>query len=275
MAFKIRTSAPSTTNKYWKHTSAGGYNSCIHIANGSVLPNCVGYAWGRFYEILGSKPKLSRRNAEDWFGYTADGYKRGKTPKVGAVICWRKGKAGVNSDGAGHVAIVERVNSDGSILISESGYNSFRFRTRTLAKPYSIGSAYTFQGFIYNPAVDDKVVEEDGLWGQSVTRYTQIVLGCPAVDGFISNQLFSCKKYLPNMLAVSWEFQNIARGGSATIKALQKLVGEEQDGFMGINTVKALQRFLKKLGLYNGAIDGIAGKLTVIAWQKYLNMKLA
>ena len=120
-----------------------------------------------------------------------------------------------------------------------------------------------------------KVIEEDGLWGQSTTRFTQIVLGLPTVDGIVSNQLNSCKKYLPNMLAVSWEFQNIPRGGSATVKALQKLVGEERDGFMGINTVKALQRFLKKLGLYKGAIDGIAGEMTVIAWQKYLNMKLA
>ena len=120
-----------------------------------------------------------------------------------------------------------------------------------------------------------KIIEEDGLWGQSTTRFTQIVLGLSTVDGIVSNQLNSCKKYLPNMLAVSWEFQNIARGGSPTIKALQKLVGAEQDGYMGIETVKALQRFLKKLSLYNGAIDGIAGEMTVIAWQKYLNMKSA
>lgn len=123
--------------------------------------------------------------------------------------------------------------------------------------------------------VRNKVVEEDELWGQSTTRFTQIVLGLYTVDGIVSNQLNSCKKYLPNMLAVSWKFQNIPRGGSPTIKALQKLVGAEPDGYMGIETVKALQRFLKKLGLYDGAIDGIAGGLTVLGWQKYLNMKLA
>lgn len=128
---------------------------------------------------------------------------------------------------------------------------------------------------VEKPQEKQKVVEEDELWGQKTSRYTQVVLGMPTVDSIISNQLNSCKKYLPNMLAVSWEFQNIARGGSATIKALQELVGEEQDGYMGINTVKALQRFLKELGLYNGAIDGIAGGLTVLGWQKYLNMKLA
>ena len=120
-----------------------------------------------------------------------------------------------------------------------------------------------------------KAVEEDGLWGQGTTRHTQRILGCPTIDGIVSNQLNNCNKYLPNMLAVSWEFQNIARGGSATIKALQKLVGTEADGYMGKETVKALQRFLQKHGLYSGAIDGIAGAGTVTGWQKYINLKSA
>ena len=154
MKFKPRLSAPAATDIHWIHTSKGGLNSCILISGNSCLPNCVGYAWGRFYEILGKAPKLSRANAEMWFG-TKDGYKRGQTPKLGAVICWRKGKAGWASDGAGHVAIVEKVNDDGSIVISESGYKAFRFRTRVLRPPYAIGSAYVFQGFIYNPAVKD------------------------------------------------------------------------------------------------------------------------
>ena len=151
MTFKPRLTAPSTTDKNWIHTSAGGKNSCIKISGNSVLPNCVGYAYGRFMEILGSIPKLSRGNAEDWYGYS-DGYKRGKTPKLGAVICWAKGKTGNSADGAGHVAIVEQINSDGSIVISQSGYNSKRFWTSTIKKGYAL-SGYTFQGFIYNPAV--------------------------------------------------------------------------------------------------------------------------
>lgn len=155
MTFKPRLTAPSATDKHWLHTSKGGLNSCILISGKSCLPNCVGYAWGRFYEIMGKAPKLSRGNAEMWFGNTADGYKRGKTPKLGAVICWRKGKVGNYADGAGHVAIVEQIKADGSIVISESGYKAFRFRTRTLKPPYAIGGSYVFQGFIYNPAVKD------------------------------------------------------------------------------------------------------------------------
>ena len=148
--YKPRTSAPSANDKNYLHTSVGGYNSCIQISNGSCLPNCVGYSWGRWRELLGKTPKLSRGNAENWWGYK-DGYERGQTPKLGAVICWRKGKAGNQNDGAGHVAIVEQINADGSILCSESNYGGSRFNMRKLKAPYSLGSTYTFQGFIYLP----------------------------------------------------------------------------------------------------------------------------
>ena len=149
--FTPRTSAPSTTNKNYIHTSKGGYNKCILISGNSVLPNCVGYAWGRWREILGKSPKLSLNNAEVWYLNTADGYKRGSTPKVGAVICWRKGEAGNGNDGAGHVAIVEKIYSDGSILTSNSAYGGSRFYTKKMAKPYSLGGSYKLQGFIYFP----------------------------------------------------------------------------------------------------------------------------
>ena len=177
MTFKKRSTAPSSDSKYWKHTSAGGVNECILIKNGSVLPNCVGYAWGRFYEISGSRPKLSKSNAENWYGNTTDGYKRGKTPKVGAVICWSKGKVGNSSDGAGHVAIVEEVYSDGSILTSNSGYGSTRFYMKKIPKGYSL-SGCKFQGFIYNPAVSSSPVTKSNtseyVKGKEYTLLTNV-----------------------------------------------------------------------------------------------------
>ena len=155
MAYVARLKEPSTDNRYWIKTTKGGLNECILIKGNSCLPNCVGYAWGRWYELLGKKPKLSKGNAENWYNYN-DGYKRGKTPKLGAVICWRKGKAGNANDGAGHVAIVEQINADGSIVASESNYGGSRFNVRKLSKTFYLGKSYTFQGFIYLPEEEKK-----------------------------------------------------------------------------------------------------------------------
>ena len=152
VVFTRRTTAPSSTNKYYIKTSYGGYNRCILInsTTGSCLPNCVGYAWGRFCEEQNiHNCNLSRGDAEGWYSHTSDGYTRSRTvPKLGCVICWSSTKSG------GHVAIVEKVNSDGSLLTSNSAYGGSRFYMKTVYPPfYRMGSAYTFQGFIY-PTVE-------------------------------------------------------------------------------------------------------------------------
>ncbi len=180
MSYNPRLSAPSSSDKNWVHYTDNGYNYCIMIDGTSTLPNCVGYAWGRWREVLDKYHNLSRGNAENWWGNTGDGYERGTTPKIGAVICWRKGVAGVSSDGAGHVGIVEKINSDGTITISNSAYKSTRFYLTTLKYPYNVGSSYTFQGFIYLPEsvepLPTKTVIElaneviNGLWGNNPDR---------------------------------------------------------------------------------------------------------
>lgn len=144
-----RLTAPEKTDPHWLRPSAGGVNTCVAIKNGSVLPNCVGYAWGRWYELLGSEPKLSRSNAEVWYN-KADGYERGQEPKLGAVVCWSKGVVGVGKDGAGHVAIVEQIQADGTIVTSNSGYGGSRWYKKALKPPYTL-KGYDFQGFIYLP----------------------------------------------------------------------------------------------------------------------------
>ena len=96
--FVKRTTAPDESNSYY-------YANNPFYQSGYGLPNCTCYAWGRFYELSGTRPALSLGDAENWFGYS-DGYARGQIPKLGAVICWRRGAVGDDSDGAGHVAIV-------------------------------------------------------------------------------------------------------------------------------------------------------------------------
>lgn len=144
MAFTPRLSAPS-------YSDPNFYSQNPFYQSGYGMPNCTCYAWGRFKEILGSKPKLSLSNAENWWGHN-DGYERGQSPRLGAVMCWRRGQAGKSSDGAGHVGTVEQINGN-KIVVSMSAWKGTRFYTKTFTIGSYNYSGLTFQGFIYNPAV--------------------------------------------------------------------------------------------------------------------------
>ena len=154
--FVPRLTAPSKTNKYYITTKYGGLNKCIlgkpQYSEGSALANCVGGEWGCAYEHLGKEPKLPRSNAENWWGYTKDGYERSQVPRLGDVACWRKGKAGDASDGAGHVASVEEIftkNGKTHIRLWNSGWGG----PASYLTTYEVGKMshgkYTFQGFIH------------------------------------------------------------------------------------------------------------------------------
>ena len=159
--FKPRTKAPAKNSRYWITVGAGGYNRCIVISGVSVLPNCVGYAYGRFMEECGrTSCNLSTADAERWYA-TKDGYGRGNVPKLGAVICWRKGSAYNANDGHGHVGIVEQINADDTILVSMSSYGGDYWYTRKFKIGYYDYNGLIFQGFIYNPYVETKTEQED------------------------------------------------------------------------------------------------------------------
>ena len=122
------------------------------------------YAYGRFNEIVnaGYMKYLAPVNAEqfiDYMNYRAKGVTSGMTPKLGSVAVWQAGKTKNGSDGAGHVAIVEQLNPDGSIVTSESGYGSstpFWTKIRNNANGrWGQNTNYIFLGFIYNPAVSE------------------------------------------------------------------------------------------------------------------------
>lgn len=146
---KTRTSAPAKSNKWF-------YSSNPFYRAGYGLPNCTAWAWGCTAENIGKAPKLSTGNAENWYGHTSDGYKRGKTPKKNAVIVWAKGKVGNSSDGAGHVAKVVEVYSDGSFLVSESGWKSASICWTKKIPASCKRDGYTFLGFIYTPDCTDE-----------------------------------------------------------------------------------------------------------------------
>lgn len=167
--FKPRLTIPEKGNPYYNTKKNGGYSEAIEgkpcEAGLTVLRNCVGYAYGRFNEIVGAGKMLylAPVNAEKFIQYMnhkTKGLKTGMTPKLGACMVWQAGATLNGSDGAGHVAIVEQINADGSIITSESGYNAkkaFWIQRRTNANGrWGESSKFKFLGFIYNPAVPEE-----------------------------------------------------------------------------------------------------------------------
>lgn len=227
--FTPRLTAPSTNSKYW-------YSENPFYKTGYGLPNCTCYAWGRFYEITGKAPTFLG-NAEDFYVNAEKDYKRGQTPKLGAVICWRKGVAGDNSDGAGHVAVVEQINSDGSIVISQSAWKGTRFWTQTLPKPYSFGAAYTLQGFIYPNIEFDNEPEkkEEPTKGGTKVNVTLTMLNWGAKGGEVKTlqRLLICLGYDLGNYGADGDF---GAKTSAAVKAFQKKNGLTADGIVGAAT---------------------------------------
>ena len=146
-----RTQYPDLNNPYY---FSGKYNPFVGTRYGppSIYHNCTWYAFGRFSEILGKKASLPTGNAGTWYR-DCTAYKKGKTPALGAVIVWT-----YPGGGAGHVAVVEEIKSNGDIVTSNSAWNgggnrsAHTFFMETIKK--SNGYNYpgrSFQGFIYQP----------------------------------------------------------------------------------------------------------------------------
>ena len=161
MIFVPRTVVPYAGDPNYVNVSYGGKNKCIaRNSAGFVLPNCTGYAWGRALEAWG-ECHLPTTDAENWYlnanKKEYGGHTLGTKPKIGSVMCWRKGQAGVHSDGAGHVAFVEAVNSDGTVTWSQSDYSGTvgngRYWRLITGKPEFYFSGLSWQGYIY-PTVE-------------------------------------------------------------------------------------------------------------------------
>ena len=168
--FTMRITRPAN-NKNFITRGSGGWNTCIkgnpRYQYADALANCVGYASGRFNEIINIARETTgctyttlncnavgfKERAE------AAGLKTGSTPRRGAIMCW--GKEGA----AGHVAIVERVNNGNSVYTSESGWGSsaiFWNSTRSNNNGrWGIGAGYYFRCFIYLPDDVQKAIDAE------------------------------------------------------------------------------------------------------------------
>ena len=159
---KIQTTLPNKGNPFYNTTSNGGYSWCIQgkpvVSGLNVLDNCVGWSCGRFNEVYaettgykGMKYPQLHCNAEYFIDRAKSlGLSYQQEPTLGGIMVW-EGKGSL----AGHVASVEQINSDGSVLTSESGYNHFDFRNYTRIKGngnWGLNSNFKYLGCIINPA---------------------------------------------------------------------------------------------------------------------------
>ena len=170
--------------KSWSQrtTSPDQYSSWILKYNTSN--NCTRYVYGRMSEILDMP-------VSDFMGATcgadkfpqrlsAAGYTYGTTPKPGSVMCT-----------SGHVAIVEAVNSNGSVLVSEGhsysdanniygSYSVIRdginyIGHSTLTKEPGKGSGTWFDFRTINTTSGAKyyyLVPDDVLYGPYITNFS-------------------------------------------------------------------------------------------------------
>lgn len=169
MSFAIRTTKPSN-NKFYMTTDKGGYSQCVKGSpmdpNANVLSNCVGYACGRFNEVIGEMkyPRLYC-NAEKFIEAAKEyGLEISTKPVKGSILVMQKGATLSGNDGAGHVIFVEEVYDDNHIYTSESAYGGTAFynchRYNTNGR-WGMGSGYSFRGFIVNPYVKVEEKKED------------------------------------------------------------------------------------------------------------------
>lgn len=145
-------------------------------------------------------------------------------------------------------------------------WNSLHARITAGSTTAASGSTSSSKPSSSSTAASSGKLTVDGKGGVLTIKKAQKVFGTP-VDGKISNQLASCKKYLTGFMSscIDWDG---GKGGSSLVKAIQRWAGcKAIDGYWGKETSKAVQR---KLGV---TVDGYFGVNSMKAFQRWLNTR--
>lgn len=187
--------------------------------------------WGRFKSLISG-------------GASAD------TPKQPEKVKYEPGIYKVNTD----LNIREQPNADSRIvgMITDQGsYTVTEIQNTSWGRLLSGAGwinchakfcTYGGQASAPNQKPTAKTISVDGMWGPELTKRLQEIFGTPQ-DGKISNQPTSNMRYCAGITVCEWS--NHPAGGSALVKALQKWAGVTADGYIGPQTIRAMQ---KKLG---------------------------
>lgn len=135
---KIPSSSSTTNSPSTTAAQSTSYTSpTFNHQNLYTAGQCTWYVFNRRAQA-GSPISTYWSDAKYWtYNATSDGYLVNHTPTVGAIM---QSTAGYY----GHVAYVERVNPDGSILISEMNYTYGPYNTNTRVIPASLVSSYNY-----------------------------------------------------------------------------------------------------------------------------------
>lgn len=185
--FVARLEEPNSSNQFYFS------DMNVFYASGWGMPNCTAYAYGRAYELLGTKPNLCTGNAQDWFDYNKSHnyYPYGDTPRLGAIAVW-------SHDDSGHVAVVEKIE-DGIITFSNSGYPNIMFYTNEISVDDSNASyndSWNLLGYIYiysesdNGTITPTNVNE--VASKITTFFTSHGLNLAATCGLLGNIQQEC-----------------------------------------------------------------------------------
>lgn len=252
---EIRITKPEKGNKFYTRKASGGYSACIKgkpTDTCDVLSNCVGYACGRFNEIIGEMkyPSLNC-NAENFIERAKNTYglEISDVPTLGGIMVWQKGSTLGSSDGAGHVAIVERIDSTNQIYTSESNYGGEAFFNATRTNNngrWGLSNKYSFRGCIVNPAIGKVTApeekEEDFFGGLGYFK-----------DGDKHENIGKIAEFMRKTFPAYTSEKALGDYYGPYIKA----------------SIKEFQRRAKAEGNYNSTIDGYTGPITLASLKLY------
>lgn len=161
--FKKRTAQPNSSNKFY-------FSNDNILYSAGYTGQCTWYAYGRANEILSNAESSLKwtvaSNAGNWYddnkAYGSKGFKSStdvNNPKVGAIIVWTDNGTSAGCSGCGHVGVVEAVNSDNTIDITEANISGIKsssnpygwqyVKNMSLSEVKSRWGGYSFIAYIY------------------------------------------------------------------------------------------------------------------------------
>lgn len=164
---------------------------------------------------------------------------------------------------------IEGNTSSGSSGSQSNGGGVYR-RTRSWSSVLAV-IAIQYDG----STDDDEKLEVDGSLGTKSNTKMQKQLGTKA-DGVISSQEKANKSLMPAVVSGAWEFVSNPQGSQCIVQLQTGLnavggYGLKIDGIVGKKTITALQKWLRSLGYKKHAINGKLDKTTAYNIQNALN----